>query len=41
LEVRRVRKPARRLPVEEKVRVVLGVLGGELPASEAARRHGG
>jgi transposase len=35
-----VRKPAVRLPVEEKVRVVLAVLGGEMTASEAARRHG-
>jgi len=35
-----VRKPAKRLPIEEKVRVVLAVLGGEMTASEAARRHG-
>jgi hypothetical protein len=35
-----VRKPAKRLPIEEKVRVVLAVLGGEMSASEAARRHG-
>jgi transposase len=35
-----VRKPAKRLPLEEKVRVVLAVLGGEMSASEAARRHG-
>ncbi len=35
-----MRKPAKRLPVEEKVRVVLAVLGGEMTASEAARRHG-
>jgi transposase len=28
------------LPVEEKARVVLAVLGGELSVSEAARRHG-
>jgi transposase len=35
-----MRKPAVRLPIEEKVRVVLAVLGGEMTASEAARRHG-
>jgi len=35
-----VRRPAKRLPIEEKVRVVLAVLGGEMSASEAARRHG-
>jgi transposase len=35
-----VRKPAVRLPVEEKQRVVLAVLAGELTAAEAARRHG-
>jgi transposase len=35
-----VRKPAVRLPVEGKVRVVLAVLAGEMTASEAARRHG-
>ena len=35
-----MRKPAKRLPIEEKVRVVLAVLGGEMTASEAARRHG-
>ena len=35
-----MRKPAVRLPVEEKVRVVLAVLAGETTASEAARRHG-
>jgi transposase len=35
-----VRKPAKRLPIEEKVRVVLAVLGGGMSASEAARRHG-
>jgi len=35
-----VRKPAVRLPVEEKVRVVLALLVGEMSASEAARRHG-
>jgi transposase len=35
-----VRKPAKRLPIEEKVRVMLAVLGGEMSASEAARRHG-
>jgi hypothetical protein len=35
-----VRKPAKRLPIEEKVRVVLAVLGGKMSASEAARRHG-
>jgi hypothetical protein len=34
-------QPAKRLPIEEKVRVVLAVLGGEMSASEAARRHGG
>jgi transposase len=35
-----VRKPAVRVPVEEKVRVVLALLVGEMTASEAARRHG-
>jgi transposase len=35
-----VRKPKTRLPVEEKLRVVLAVLSGEMTASEAARRHG-
>jgi transposase len=35
-----VREPAKRLPIEEKVRVVLAVLGGEMTASEAVRRHG-
>ena len=35
-----MRKPAKRLPIEEKVRVVLAVLGGEMTASEAARRQG-
>ena len=35
-----MRKPAKRLPIEEKVRVVLAVLSGEMSASEAARRHG-
>ena len=35
-----MREPAKRLPIEEKVRVVLAVLGGEMTASEAARRHG-
>lgn len=35
-----MRKPAKRLPIEEKVRGVLAVLGGEMSASEAARRHG-
>ena len=35
-----MRKPVKRLPTEEKVRVVLPVLGGEMSASEAARRHG-
>ena len=29
-----------RLPVEERVRVVLAVLSGELTIAEAARRHG-
>jgi hypothetical protein len=35
-EIRRMRKPAVRLPVERKQRVVLAVLAG----AEAARRHG-
>lgn len=34
-----MRKPAVRLPVEEKQRVVLAVLAGETTAAEAARRH--
>jgi len=33
-----VRKPAKRLPIEEKVRVVLAVLGGRCPHR---RRPGG
>jgi transposase len=33
-------KPAVRLPVEEKVQVVVAVLAGEMTAVEAARRHG-
>jgi len=39
-EVLDVRKAAVRLPVEEKQRVVLAVLAGELTAAEAARGHG-
>lgn len=35
-----MRKPRTRLPVEEKLRVVLAVLAGEMTGPEAARRHG-
>lgn len=34
------RKAKPGLPIEDKVRVVLAVLAGELTVSEAARRHG-
>jgi transposase-like protein len=36
-----MRKPAVRLPVEEKQRVVLSVLAGEMTATEVASRYGG
>jgi transposase len=35
-----VRKRIPRLPIEEKLRVVLGLLKGEISGPEAARRHG-
>lgn len=36
----RSRKPSRQVSIDERVRVVLGVLAGEMSMAEAARRHG-
>jgi len=36
----RSQKPARTVPVDERFRVVLAVLQGEMSVAEAARRHG-
>jgi transposase len=35
-----MRKPGVQLPVQEKARVVIAVLAGEISAAEGARRHG-
>jgi transposase len=36
----RSQKPGRTVPVDERFRVVLAVLQGEMSVAEAARRHG-
>jgi transposase len=36
----RARKPSRTVPVDERFRVVLAVLRGEMTVAEASRRHG-
>jgi len=38
--VSRSKKPSQQVPVDERVRVVLAVLAGEMSMAEAARRHG-